>query len=177
METKINLTEVEISITDTALLYKTVNPFSVSTIKKEDFAGVNVIEEKELPHSDWNYAFRFGGIGLVLMLISFGIGYNISGGSTTGIGLVFVYIGVAFAQLITIGALIIFLSFFDGFFGTRITQRLLLKFFGKTVIKVVIASLNNDNIFFYLQNDSDKQKVEEILKLNKIFDRGKIKEI
>lgn len=103
------------------------------------------------------------------MIVCFAIGYNVSGGAQSGLGLAFVFLGVAFAQLISFGALILLLTFWDAFFGTQISHKMLLKLFGKVQLKVIVASKQNDNLEFYLDPLTDKQNLDKLLEAAKAF--------
>lgn len=154
----------ELTISDLDITFKTLKPFSLSTISRVDFAGVNVLEEKVLRRTDWVYAFRFAGIGLLLFFLWNGIGYGING-LEGALGKFFFYSSILFLPLVTLGSAIIFFSFWDALFGSTITRRGLLKFFGKPVTSVIVSSKSGNHIRFILYDSADKVKSEEIVRL------------
>ena len=155
----------ELTISDLDITFKTLKPFSLSTISRTDFAGINILEERILKRSDWAYAFRFAGIGLLLFFVWNGIGYGVNG-LQGRLGKFFLYSSIIFLPLVTLGSAIIFFSFWDALFGSTITSRGLLKFFGKPVTIVVIASKSSQHIKFYLINETDKKKIDDLLKVS-----------
>ena len=164
MEKKIIFRAGEITANETAVVCKSNEPFAIYTLNINDFAGVHIKEEKYLKHGDWNYAFRCGGIGLVLMIICFAIAYGIKGSST--VSTAFLWLGIICAQLITFGALILILGFWDGLFGSTISNKLLLKVFGKDITKVIIASKTNEHIEFFMDKKTEQEKINEVQGLN-----------
>jgi hypothetical protein len=169
MASNFKFSNLEINIDPSAINVKTISPFSVYSIKKEDFVGVHMAEVKVLPREDYNYAFRCVGIGLILLILSLIVGFTMSSGKVNDTAMFFFYLGGILGQLITFGTLILLLMFWDALFGTKITPKMLFKLFGKTQIKVIFATNQNDNLEFYLNPETDKQNLESLMEINKTF--------
>lgn len=161
MEKQIKFKAGTLSIDEFEYRFINSKPFSIVVVSREDFAGVKIIEEKRLKYSDWNYAFRFGGIGLLLIFLWNGIGYMINGLQGV-VGNFFLYSSLIFAAVAGLGGYIIFFSIWDALFGSSITNRFLLRFFGKTVILLVIASRKNQHLSIPIDKD-EKSKAQDLL--------------
>ena len=165
MEKKITFKTGEVTINDTSIVYKSNEPFALNTINKNNFAGVHITQEKYLKHGDWNYAFRSAGIGIVLTILCFAIGYGLK--SNSGIADAFLWLGIICAQLITFGALILILSFLDALFGSKLSNSLLIKAFGTEITKVILATSTNEHVEFYLDK-TEQEKVEQIKEMDNL---------
>ena len=163
MEEKIQFLSGELIIEDSQYIYKCLKPFTLTVIEKSDFAGINIVDARVLKYSDWNYAFRFGAIGLALYFGWSGIGYAING-LTGDIGRFFTYTSIVFEGIAGFGGYIIFFYFWDALFGSTITDRLLLKMFGKKTSQVIIASKTGRHIEFNIFNEDERRKIDDLMK-------------